>query len=1338
MSLLRTVRLALFASIFVFLLGLPVRAQVNPTGTLTGTVLDPSGAAVAGASIEATDASTSTTLTAKSGADGHFNIANVPPGTYKVTVSMANFQTAVYNAVVVEVGKTYDLKASLQVGQVSQQVTVEAGQEVLETTQSSIGTTFTGSVITHEPSPSNSALNGLVLLSPDIQTIGGPRQSSADGLPGGAVNITFDGISAQWQSGKSGDPIFTMVNANVDDVAEFNISSAAASASQSGQGAVQITMVSQSGTNNFHGGLWEYFRNDYLNANYYFNNEAGLPRQKMRYDQWGAKIGGPILKNRLFFFADFSQWIRPQGVSRIRTILNPQATAGVYTYTPVNSAGAVSMPTSTPPWVTCTASTQTCQANLFQMASNFGATSSEDSLIHSALTAIQGSTSQPGVGLLAPPSLYQQNLDFTNTGPYTLDMPDVRLDYNITKNHSFEADYHLTRFNLNPDILNGEDFTFPVAPFNTNDAGYIADRMIYAFAWRWNIGSNKSNELRFGFQTSPEWFATSLNTGIYPQVNTNLGTGIRIQPVLPTPEGTTLMTDPWLQDTPSADNNAVGQLIDNFAWTRGTHSLAFGFTLTREMYKDVNLSPEFATVNLGLASTDPFINQFNSANLPNMGASDLAISEQLYGMLAGKVTSYLGSVALDPSTRQFVTGAPQQDKYHQSELGIYATDSWRMRPNFTLNYGLRWEYEGVPVDDLNEYFTLNGGVNGLYGVSGPGNLFKPGTMTGSTPEYVLDNGAPWYNNWDKGFAPSLGFAWQPDFKNSMLSKMVGTNGTVIRAGYSISYSQEGLQNWIGPSNPGFTGAQFANPVAPGTTLSPGQFNAGSVLLQSLTVPNVAQNPATFSTSFPINPAEGQNVYAENPNLHMPYVQSWSAGIQRQLTSNMVIEVRYVGNHGVGLWDTRNLDEVNVFENGFLAESQNALNNLSICQANATACLSAQAADGIGVSNQTSANFADFGLAGQRPLPILTASFTGTNNSAPGAMTQANPNFSSGQFVSNLQTGQIGSMASTLSGFSFWQNLLAAGYPKNFWMVNPDAGAAGGGAYLVTNDLQSTYNAMVVDVRQRPAHGLTFDFNYTFAKALTDDWQRNGNNTLEDPISLRYPNSLMKGPSPYDVRNAGKFSSTYELPFGPGHRLTSNNSFVTHLIGGWFINSVIRAQSGRPMLLVGGLGGTINQYDGGVELLNGLTTSSLQSQLGVYKTTGAVWDVPQTLLGPGGNGTNPQFLQACGTPGAYCNRVFIYGPAFFDADIALQKTTKITERVSLELRVEALDAFNNANFLFGDAYGISGYSAGASFFSTVTGNLQNPAFGRIFTAYQDLDSTDEPGGRLLQLVARLNF
>ena len=1293
-------------------------AQTNPTGTLSGTVLDSSNAVVPSAALQVVETTTGTSLKTTSGVDGHFYIGNLAPGDYTLTVTSKGFQTAIYKSVKIVVGQIYDLKVVLKLGEVSSTVTVEAGEQVLQTTQTSIGTTISGPLITHLPSDSNTALWGATMMSPAIQTIGGPRQSSAEGLPGGAVNVTFDGIAAQWQPGKSGDPLFTMIYTSIDDVAEVNISTAAAGANESGEGAVQVNLVSQRGTNDYHGGVWEYFRNDWLNSNYYFNNLAGIPRQKMRYNQYGFKVGGPILKNKLFFFADMDWLARPQSSTQSRNLFTTQAAQGLYTY------GVSSTPSSLPAWVTCTASgpAQTCTANLMQMAGSFGATSTIDTVVGTAITAAESAVTAPGVHSFANPSLNLQRIGFNSPGTYGQKMPDFRLDYNITPSHSFEFDYHLTKFSLGTDILNGRGITYPVAPFNTNQGGYTADRQIFAWAWRWNVSPTQSNEVRFGFQSSPEEFAGNINPGVYPTIATNLGS-IRIQPAFPGG----LMDDPWLTFTsPTQDNPAVGQLSDNFVWTRGNHNMAFGTTITRQPYHDANYSPLFAQLSLGMDPNDPMAGNFNSTNLPGASTTDQNNAAQVYALLAGRINGYSASVALDPNTRQFVTGHALKDAYHQSDIGLYANDSWRFRPNLTLNYGLRWQYEGVPVDDLNEYFTVQGGYAGLFGVSGVNNLFKPGTLSGSSPVYVLDNGKPWYNNWHKGFAPSLGVAWQPGFESSMWQRLFGKPGdSVFRAGYSIAYSREGLFNWGGPSNPGYTGQQFSTPVA--SSPGPGEFTAGSLQLQNLNIPTVLQNPATFQTSFPINPSAFNSVNVASPNLHMPYIQSWSFGIQRQLTPNMALEARYVGNHGVGLWEAMNLNEVNIFENSFLAEFNNAASNLNICMAN-SGC-------------STAPTFANTGLTGQVALPIYTAAFTGSQTGS-----QSDPNFSSGVFINQLQNGLAGSAASSLSGLSFLPNLEAAGFPSNFFVVNPDAT---GGANLVRNGFQSTYNALVLDFRRRPSHGLEFDANYTYSKGLTDDWQRNTGNFGEAFMSLRNP-GLMKGPSPYDLRHAFKLFSVYDLPFGSGHRLSSGSSIVNDIIGGWTFNTNNRWQTGRVSLVFGGLGGTVNQNDGGV-MLHGLSWNQFQSLLGVYKTPGTpasggnpaipgqVFYVPQAFLN-GGNapGANPAILSACNTPGKFCQRGFLYGPGFFRADWSLVKSTKITERVNSEFRVEFLNAFNNSNFLWGDAYNASGFYAGASFFSTISGNLQNPAFGQIGTAYQDPDSSDDLGGRIIQLVARISF
>lgn len=1277
------------------LAALPGLAQVNPTGVLAGTVMDPSNAAIPGAKILVTGVNTGITLNSGSGADGHFTIANVAPGVYTVTVTANGFQKGDYQAVTVVANQTYNLKSVLKVGSQTSTVTVEAGQSVIHAEQTSVGTSITGKVITQLPSASGaSSLYSLTETNPAIQTMGAPRQSSAEGLPGGAINITIDGISAQWESGKSGDPVFTMISPNVSDTGEFDVTSAAGSASQTGEGAVQISISSKRGTNNWHGSAFDYLRNDALNSNYYFNNLSGQKRPVMRFNQWGFSLGGPIWKNKLFFFFDISKFGQPEGTVKNATILNADANQGIFDYIPVDANGKPAMPGGAlPAWDNCatTATGPLCKANMLGLAQNYGFNGTADPFIASMLGKVAAAASASGVTLSTPPSPFQQQLAFPETGSNAQTNPDFRADYNINQNNSLEFDYHLSRLIIFPDALNGGGYSFPVAPYNTNQFGYGADRAIWATAWRWAVSPDSSNELRVGFQNSPSSFNYNQTNAIYPSLATNLGS-IRMRPNLPT----TLMTNPFLPYGPFQEWDNVYQLNDNFAWVHGNHNMTFGMTASRARFSDLGSGNTVATVGVGMSTLEPIEAQLNTSNLPGINSSDLGLAGSLYGLVAGNVTSYNTNVAFNPTLRSFVTGAPSVASYHQTDLGFYGADSWRVRPNLTFNYGLRWEYEGVPVDNYNQYFIANGGAAAAYGISGAGNLFMPGTMTGAAPTYTNDLGKQWYKNWYKGFAPSVGVAWQPS------GWLFGHNGeTVLRAGYSIAYSREGLQNFssIAASNPGYSGAQFSSPQA--TATQPGQFNAGSIGIGAMNINTVAQTPTAFSANIPINPINGQSVSVFDPNLHMPYVQSWSANYQRALGAHTAVEVDYIGNHGVGLYQRLNLNEVNIFENGFLSEFQKAQNNLALCNCN---------------------NFGDT-VAGQSALPIMTAAFN------PGGGTSQTANgFTNGSFINDIKTGQAGTLANSIAtNYQYWQNLIANNYPSNLFLVNPNAQ---GGSYELRNGLQSTYNAVVFQIRHRPVHGLTFDASYTYSKSLTNDWQRSGSNTLSE-VTLRDP-SLMKGPAPYDIRNAFKFFSIWELPFGKGERWANGGGVLNNLVGGWSFDSNILLQSGRPGLITGGLGGTFNQGDGGV-VLNGMSTQQLQGQLGVYKTPtpgpGAVWYVPQGLLGPNGLRSNTAVLAPCSAAGTQCSRMFLYDAPLFLPDFSLVKNTQITERIGSELQVQILNAFNNANFF---------WTGAAETFGTAGQSLTNNGFGRITNAYQAVDSNSDYGGRTIEIVAKVTF
>ena len=273
----RIVSLLCLVALCAFM-GINTMAQ-STTGNLIGTVLDPDGKAVVGATVTVTDSNTNDSLPpVKTGENGRFSVNELPPGHYKVTVSMANFKTTINNDVEIITARTYDLPVKLEVGGANVEVNVSIGQQLLETVNTSTQATVSGRSITNLPLVSRSALM-LATLDPGAQTVGGPRNSTFEGLPKGTINVTFDGINAQDNVLKSNDGFFANNDPRIDDVEEFGITTSGNDPSKTGQGAVQMSYVSKRGGNAFHGGVWEYNRNTAFDSNYYFNNAQGLPRQ---------------------------------------------------------------------------------------------------------------------------------------------------------------------------------------------------------------------------------------------------------------------------------------------------------------------------------------------------------------------------------------------------------------------------------------------------------------------------------------------------------------------------------------------------------------------------------------------------------------------------------------------------------------------------------------------------------------------------------------------------------------------------------------------------------------------------------------------------------------------------------------------------------------------------------------------------------------------------------------------------------------------------------------------------------------------------------------------------
>lgn len=1306
------------------------------TGNISGTVVDPKGAVVAGANVVVKNTATNQEFTTQTNEDGNFRVPAVLAGVYTATITAPGFKQTLVKDIKVDVGSTSTIPVALEVGVQGETVEVVGGGELIKTDNPTVGTTLTGRQITDIPTASRDALD-LVLAMPGTATPGRPRTSTVNGLPKGALNITIDGLNVQDNLLKSSDGFFTYVRPRTDAIGEVTVSTSNPGAESSAEGAVQIKFVTQNGGNDYTGGVYYYHRNPALNTNYWFNNRdlppdpvtGKAPQNRILLNQFGGKIGGPITipglfsgKDKAFFFVNYEEFRLPERTSRTKNILSPQAQAGNYrfyqtaTYVPPTNVSCV--PGTNPASPTTPA--QLCTTNVLTLAgalNNAAVPGTADATIGSLLGSIRSSLSGAIIKDTGDPNVQQAT--FINSGIQIRKFPTVRFDFNVAKNHHIENIWNYQQFRSSVDFLNSVDPAFPGFPnFGSQDS----NRFSNVTAWRWTITNSLVNEARFGLLGGTSLFFAQVNSGQFVnQGGYSLGlSGFT--------SGGFALSNATVTNAPSRRNSPVKQFTDNLNWVKGNHSFTFGTSITKINLFNQGLNA-VPTITFGVSSTlDPVaFGAFTSLPTANQG-----VAAQLYATLSGRVSAVGANAYLDENTGKLVYQGNLISRASQTEYGIFGQDTWRVRPNLTINYGLRWEVQ-LPFTPLNNTYTISS-FDGLFGESGLNNIFRPGTLTGSPTAFVpFKKGDKAYNTNYDNFAPSVGFSYSPNFENSFLKKVMGGSGqTVIRGGFAMAYIREGtntFQSLIG-ANPGGTFSATRN-----ISGSPYSLPVGTLYRNRPFAP-----PAfTDTLTFPYVGTTADSVNVFNPNIDIGYVESWTVGIQRELTSNMAIEARYVGNRGHKLWRQYNINEVNVFENGFLNEFKLAQQNLlaNVACANTVGCT------GGGL------HFRYRGPGtGTNPLPYLLGYLTGQPVANPA--NAANPaNYGSAFFANAVFVNPLNPMApsptqlavnigQTTNAAITEPNRIAAGIPINYFYANP--GKRGGGAWIIDNGSQSWYDGFTFEFRRRLAKGLLVQSSYTFSKALGNTFA-SSSGVADQPNTLRDP-GLRKGIVPFDITHGFKTNFIYELPFGRGKSFFGDSKgWVDKLVGGWGFNGNVRVQSGTPFSM------------GNVSLV-GMTQKELQESVGVYRETdGFVYIFPKDIrentfkafsFGYAANGT-PTFTQGTPTgrfiaPAAASNclqgfaggcgfaNLVLKGPAFFRSDLSIVKKVRFTERMNLELRAEFLNAFNNINFLVGNA---------GNDVNTLGGQATT-SFGRITNAYQDLSTTNDPGGRLVQLVVRFNF
>ncbi len=647
------------------------------------------------------------------------------------------------------------------------------------------------------------------------------------------------------------------------------------------------------------------------------------------------------------------------------------------------------------------------------------------------------------------------------------------------------------------------------------------------------------------------------------------------------------------------------------------------------------------------------------------------------------------------------------------DAGFYVQDSWRARPNLTINYGLRYELQ-MPFSAANSlYSTTN--LEGVWGPSGYAdgcdaseptidkcNLFRPGFLPGSTATTVftqLASGTSAYDTDMNNWAPSFGVNWTPSAEKGFLRTLMGQPGDfAIRGGWSRSFNREGMTN--------FTGVYNANPgvsITANRTEALGNLGALPLLLRN------PVTPASFPESpvYPLSDVITGDVNTFAPNLQVPYADSYTIGLQRGLTRNMAIEVRYVGTRSRELLATYNLNEINIHENGFLNEFKLAQQNLQAHIASGcvgAACSFAYRGPGTGTS----------------PLPIYLAYFTGLTT-AGSVASYTGTNWTNSTFVNPLALrnpnpfGAANSLDDDPARRAF---ALTAGLPSNFLLANPNYL---GGANITGNGGFSDYNSVQMELRRRLANGFQFQANYVYGVA-----------TSSQRYSFRVPReSLRQSGGEGEVTHAVKLNWVFELPIGRGKRWGSDfGPVMDRIAGGWQVHGNMRIQSGRlvdfgNVRMVG--------FDA-KELWNDLYKLRINETQRVFMLPQAMID--ETIKAFSISATSANGYGALGAPsgkyfapanGADCietisndygecgvRSLIMRGPMFREVDISIMKQVPIAGRTRAEFRIEMLNAFNFVNYV------------------PVTGIGSNP------TNYEISGVTGATTARVIQLVTRISW
>ncbi len=1273
-------------------------ASAQDNASIVGVVTDSSGAVVGGASVTLQNASIGFSASMKTNAGGVYEFLNVPPAPgFSLVFTQIGFAGLTIDKITLNVGAKATRNAQLKVGGSTESVEVTASTtETLNTTDATVASNIDGDRIQDLPNIFVNNATTYLTLAPGVTPGGAVAGTRSD-----QTNMTLDGLDVNDQRG--GFAMEPTVNAPLDSIQELTVTTTGSDATFGHSSGGQLEMVTKSGTNSFHGELFEFNRTTAYTANDYFNNLLGVRNPQLIRNQFGGNVGGPIIKKKLFFFFSYDglRQVEPEQnnvVVPMQSFMNGQLNYPCASALPdptcVNGFATTPLigPNSLAVLDPCTGPT-VCP----------NGPGADQSLLNFLQTRGYPAPNNSGAG------------DGINTSGYFFVSPARnsqntyvgRADYQITTNH--RAFFRTTWDRQLQGGFGGVNVqAFPNDP--NPSASYVDHSRAWVVGETWTINSNMTNQASFGETTQINQFlinnkptfpnSLSFNDPFFGQVLSNPYFGLNEQfPTVPVYQGR-----------------------DTFSWLRGRHIIQFGGMVSPVIFKSGNLT-DTNSYGVGLGG---FISALGSGQRPSdydPNSPDPRATpnewDRNFALILGRYSAISSGYNYDKAGNpQPQGGIPVRD-YHATQYEVFAQDSWKMRPDFTLTYGLRWSFH-KPLEEVNGFQVIQNQTpqsifsvrqaDAAAGISGPNAVpfitYSLGGGANHAPGYYK----PSYNN----FAPRIGFAYQPSATNGWLGRLFGDGKTSIRGGFGVDYDN----NLIGQ---GFeldeTSFMFSNGPAinfggTGNIGDDPRFACaspcnGSNLSATLpapappgTTPRPTFTPNLDASGFPIgffNGGFGQGAFFNfDPHFKTPYNLRFSMGIQRQLPGGWLVEANYVGKLGRRLTALGDPAQTLNFKDA--ASGQSLYNAYGAIQAQVQAGTS---------------------IGGLTPQPWF-------ENQVNAALTQSNGIVCGDLGLSCTQVAYIltgngfyfadGDVSSAIQSLADYHGFSGA-VEQGLLLPNVALLAQNGAAGYIGNYSSSNYNALIVRVNHRLSHNLTMELNYTYSHSIDNDsGVQNGLISFSGSEICDLRNlAICRGSSDFDHRHIVTSSWEYGLPMGKGQWIGRNSGRVMdELIGGWHVSGLFNGYTGSPF-----------KVDSGA-----FTIDFTQTQPGVLigsksEVKSGIHQVPQAGL-PNtvqffSNPTNA--FSAFGPPvaGGPGTRNVLNGPGYWDVDLALLKDFKMPfEGHRLQFRTDAINVFNHTNFAAPSANMLNGQT-----FGTITSTVGQPG-------------TTGSSARVLQLGLRYIF